>query len=320
LSKAHYSDVVLVPANCDALQKDGAVRDVAIGAFDASGAFIESFDLLRTSWTSRRAAFVRPQHRLTGEYVYGGVLFPHFGHFLLESLSRVWAIKELHGADILWHSQQPPRLERWQKQVFEILGIDESRFSYITHSTSIESLILPQPGYVNRHFAHPDHIRALDAFCGKRPTPDIKVWLSRSALAESSVRIDGEQELERALESDGWRVVHPQRLSIRDQLEIWSSAEIIAGFAGSAFHLAILIRDLQAKLVIFARRSDGMNANFQTIARARNLHQTTSIFAMDMLPERDGKPHPRIRSADGCVEQIYDVLSGRVAEREPTWL
>ncbi|MCR4667126.1 MAG: hypothetical protein K5657_07515, partial [Desulfovibrio sp.] len=42
----------------------------------------------------RPREFTTPKIRLTEDCIFGGFLFKHYGHFLLESLSRLWFAKE----------------------------------------------------------------------------------------------------------------------------------------------------------------------------------------------------------------------------------
>ena len=67
------------------------------GAFDATGKFIED----SATWRGENIPVVYPKsklidssqtHILDGTTLFAGPLFDHYGHFLLESTARLWAI------------------------------------------------------------------------------------------------------------------------------------------------------------------------------------------------------------------------------------
>ena len=64
-----------------------------------------------------------------------------------------------------------------------------------------------------------------------------KIYLSRSKLTNDLRKIIHEEELESLLRRSGWRIVHPENLSISEQLTALDDARVIAGNLGSAMHL-----------------------------------------------------------------------------------
>jgi len=111
------------------------------------------------------------------------------------------------------------------------------------------SAVVPRPSMMNRHglasrhFGHVRHVldRIFDAGPSLAALPatagSSKLYLSRSRLPAGLRRIHDEEALERDLEGLGWRVVHPQELSVAEQLECLAAAHTVAGCVGSALHL-----------------------------------------------------------------------------------
>ena len=56
---------------------------------------------------------------LTSNCFYGGILYPHYGHFLLESLSRLYAYNQEHGV-LTWSSVQTG-LIKYQHEILLLL-------------------------------------------------------------------------------------------------------------------------------------------------------------------------------------------------------
>lgn len=55
------------------------------------------------------------------EVIFGGYIFHHFGHFLLETLSRIQAIEKFSGTVVF--ASPTPTLAKYQLAIFKILGV-----------------------------------------------------------------------------------------------------------------------------------------------------------------------------------------------------
>src|SRR5690554_364906 len=81
------------------------------GAWHLDGSVIQECLLVRKGKKSGEVFLdnvVLDDYKPLSQAIYGGVLFEHFGHFLLESLARVWAFTELNpDLPILWHTHKP---------------------------------------------------------------------------------------------------------------------------------------------------------------------------------------------------------------------
>jgi hypothetical protein len=117
-----------------------------------------------------------------------------------------------------------------------------------------KKVLLPYPSMINRrsiskhHFAHVQ--TAVDRFycisqedkteclqqANRKDTID-KVYLSRSKLPGDLRWVHEEPELEKHLIERGWKIVYPELLPVSQQLKILAGARVLAGEAGSAFHL-----------------------------------------------------------------------------------
>lgn len=119
----------------------------------------------------------------------------------------------------------------------------------------VEDILVPEQGHILGERHHP----ALDAVIARhrfhKPLPGRRVWLSRSTLAREggSGLVEREADLEALLRAEGWEVVHPERLTVPDQLAACEQAEVIAGFAGSAFHLLLLGYGVRARVLLLDR-------------------------------------------------------------------
>ena len=78
------------------------------------------------------------------------------------------------------------------------------------------------------------------------------VYLSRTRLIDPNARrgIVNEPALESALASRGFRIVHPETLTLTDQIELFNAHTFVAGCWGSAFHG-----------ILFSLRADALTTN-----------------------------------------------------------
>lgn len=207
---------------------------------------------------------------LEGTHIFAGYLFPHYGHFLLESLANLWFFKKHPDVPIIWlgvHNQ--PDFNSVNKQFIELFDI-KNPIHILTEQTEVEELLVPSPGYLIHTRYEPEQVEALKLVEAPEPTPGKKIWLSRSNVGRGCAL--NEPILERVLEQNGWIVYFPEKHSIREQLDMLKDAEVVAGLEGSAFHTFVLIPDFKGKLHIFGRRRN-VEFDFIFIAETLGLDQ-----------------------------------------------
>ncbi len=253
----HFDQVTVMP-----------LRQGRTGVF-LNGEVIEETLLTRSYGRIHQPAdLVEPVERFDAETIFAGHLQDHFGHFLLEGLARLWHAKAHPALPIAWIGDG--RYQPWQIQVLDLLGIRNAPI-FISRPTAIRRLIVPEAGYVVQTRFEPWHAEFLGVFPNRPVAAGKKVWLSRSALPETSGNIVNQREIESRLSKAGWSILHPQLLSITDQLACIADAERIAGISGSAFHSFVLMSRLEASIDIFLRGP--RNQNYATIARVKGLRQ-----------------------------------------------
>ena len=205
--------------------------------------------------------------RLKNSYLFGGYLFRHYGHFLIETLSRLYALKQCAHVPIMFSSTHQ-EIVPWQWDVFKLLGL-RNPILMLTRPAVADQLMLAAPGFALPDSVTPEQIEALGALPAP-PLTDKKIWLSRSSNLGGGLL--NERELESRLQAMGWEIVHPQFLSIRKQVALIASSARVAGLDGSAFHTALLAREIRGRLTIFCLRSAGAHVYIR-IARMKGFAQ-----------------------------------------------
>ena len=75
-----------------------------------------------------------------------------------------------------------------------------------------------------------------------------KIYLSREKLKDGFRPVVNERKISAEFERLGYTIIYPEKLDFISQLQIIESADIIAGFIGSAFH-SILFTSKPKKLI-----------------------------------------------------------------------
>ncbi|MBT9289578.1 glycosyltransferase family 61 protein [Prosthecodimorpha staleyi] len=279
LVSRHYRNVCLTPLH----PAPDPAWLFAYAAYDDTGAAIEDLRFRR----GHRQSQVDPvpteePSRLDGDHLFAGILFNHYGHFLLEGLTRLWALRRAApDRTILWLRHHGRPMRSWHGQIFALFGIDQARFRFVEGATRIDRLEVPESGWISPTHSAPEYFDAIRLRCGTPVTPGRKVWLSRSRLADNQGRILGEAELEAVLRRRGWDIVHPETLSVAEQIDRLDGAEHIAGFEGSAFH-TLLFMDVPGRVQIFARRRPA-SRHFGIIAEQKGFAQALHYPALDYV-------------------------------------
>ena len=196
--------------------------------------------------------------RALPEAVYGGTLFDnHWGHLLMESLSRLWPLAEppnklgdLSDLPWLFRKSSTPK-EGVQGKLPDLLNAIEGmqqRALLPDAPICIDTIHVPDRSSVIGCFASAEFGRLgadigakiLGSAARRESFEGRKVYLSRRALPATKRRILGEAELEVALAAKGFESIYPEHLSLPDQIALFCEAEVVAGCIGSAFHTQLL--------------------------------------------------------------------------------
>lgn len=229
----------------------------ACGVLDARRQFCAA----SATWRGLRATMVAPQAapepvaRLAGRHLWCGQLWSHFGHFLCESLSRLWALDAL-GDDppdsLVFVPKRPvtggapdpvpggAALMRFQRDCLDLLGITIP-VTLIDRPTEVEELITPGQGFGLGAISTgtPEFRAFIGARFGREVAPEgpERLYLSRSALGGREGGALLEDRLEANLARAGYEICHPQHHSLADQVARYRAARAVVGLDGSAFHL-----------------------------------------------------------------------------------
>jgi capsular polysaccharide biosynthesis protein len=89
---------------------------------------------------------------------------------------------------------------------------------------------------------------------GRERSHASRIYLSRRLLKRRLRRLSNDAAAERRLARRGFTIVHPQHMSLVDQINTAANADVIAGVDGSALHLSAFMRPGARMLVLQTKR------------------------------------------------------------------
>lgn len=253
-----YNNATLIP------DSRGNSTQVRGGIYTQDKTFIKSSLLVRQKNT--RPAFnsmmpvkyKKPKHKLYGHYVFGGYLFNHYGHAIIETLSRIWSMQHTPYPFIYTTTNKFVQgFSQLHYDLFKLINLPQPL--YIDQPTEIENVTIPSMGVIIDNFIASEQINALSKFDANVYTMKHKTWVSRSlykkgiASDKHTQDIIFQKQIEEKLSNHGWIIFHPHEHSLNTQLQTISESYFIAGFESSAFHSLILIKNYKGKVLMFNR-------------------------------------------------------------------
>lgn len=256
-------------------ERDGDAK-LAAGILRADGSYCE----VSQGWIRARKPMPAPTlqpgeavQTLPGTHLFGGNFRGHFGHFLVESTARLWALDHLpvQPDSILYlpyRGEVGPieRVMEGHDGFYRLLGIDIPVRTYGT-PLRVERLFVPELGFgwAERYAGSPAYRAFMQGRLRAAVQPDggKKLYISRARLSAQRGGILGETVIEENLARAGYEVFHPEKHPIDVQIARYRAAERIVALDGSALHLAAYVTDPGTRVAMILRRSRALAADYQ---------------------------------------------------------
>ncbi len=244
-----------------------------------------------------------------GTHLYGGLLQnDHFGHFLIESLGRLWAapiVRDNLESIVYFPSRLGYSIPAFVHDTLRLLEV-KADIRLVNTLTKFERLIVPNQLLIPSQTieSHPvfieftgvlrDAPRTIDA------PPTDKLYVSRSKLEHHLPHLMLENLIEENLAREGYAIIHPETLNISDQLSYYNAATQLLFAEGSALHLyALVARPDQHVGIIKRRRTLRERLKWQIEAHGHSRVET--IDCIDRMFAHDGErrtSHPLLTILD----------------------
>lgn len=264
-----WSEEIITLSDATVVPPDESNFVQAAGVLDSAGGYCPQAAL----WRKYRPLTTEPPmpqtvpDSLPGRWLWGGVLWAHFGHFLVESTARLWALDHLDAPvdGILFIPKRPA--------VGEALRGFHTDFIHqmapglpirvAARPMRVEQLVVPGQGFGlgkitagTRSFRDAIHNRfARDI----EPDGPDKLYISRSALGLGKGGLLGEERLEELLREEGYEIFFPEQHDIATQIARYKAAKQVVAADGSALHLFAMVGRVDQPVAMILRRQSGAN-------------------------------------------------------------
>jgi hypothetical protein len=243
--------------------------------------------------------------RIRGPFIYGGHLNKHYGHFLVESICRLWYLKqsELNGnCRVIFFEHYRRSIRESYIDIFMSSIFDKRDFITLSHPAILEEVTIPYPSFILNRECHSVH-RVLPEFVAERcifdgiSKTDQPLYFSRTRLNRSNSFRDtlNEDILEAHLIEKGFAVVYPETIGLREQIALINKHRILVGICGSALH-SILFSRLSSPSLVCLSDKRKIDQNFIMVDAIKQA-KSTYISAFDTLSDHAKKAR-RTRQID----------------------
>lgn len=174
-----------------------------------------------------------------------------FGHFLLDFMSKAWAVEwaKARGMKVAVYATKRQGFLDFQEQLLRAAGLSGEDFVFLDGPARMRRFHRPSPLYYLHRGAHPDLIplcarlatnilhesfgpRGLKTGSGER------VYLSRRLWGKRRILVN-EAAVEGMLAGHGFAIVHPETLSLPEQIRVARHARHVAAPIGSQTYLSL---------------------------------------------------------------------------------
>ena len=255
----------------------------------------------------------------------------NFGHFVTETMSFLWPFlvgnpidPSLVGWPVMLTHCRPddpmaPLLQGLVNgcQCFPLFD------DQLPKALRLDQVLIPEssfslhascsPVYPRTAFAFGDWL--LDSESPRSPVVPVvgKVFISRSGLQRDVRCVDREPDLEAILQDNGWMVFRPEQHVLADQIAVYRSARVIAGFEGSALHCLATLGENPAGTSLIMLGDAYTSPDYLLQFRAQKL-QGFFVQCTDLDPATEHDPmHLRRRLLNVTPESLASMIEALAA-------
>jgi hypothetical protein len=210
----------------------------------------------------------------------------HYGHFLLDTLSRAWnwSVQDTAICPILLGN----RIPAFAQEIYSRIPRLAENLSLVNRTTRFDHVTIPSPSFVIDKAAHVQFKELCEAVAktvDRDEATDRPLYLSRAGLDPNSHRtIVGEEELEELLSREGFLVVRPETLPICEQIKMLRSHRYIVTPMGSACHSRLFSSSTKLMLVLSPDRFDANHVLCDLLSEG-DTHYVNVTYAPDLMSE-----------------------------------
>lgn len=293
--------------------KDGVIVNNfsdGFGIFTADGKFVESsrqFRGVRSQFVPKNIPENPPY--VDKEVVFLGNVYPHFGHFLLEHMNRAYALvkPEFHDMSVvLINNYDLKEVPAYVYGLLEAMGIRKENIIILNTTTRFKTVYVPQQSFNIPFFYADSFVDAFECMAERTNGKDYeKIYVSRAKL--SSGKTYGEEEIQNIFKRNGFHIIYPETLPLKEQISFMKNCRVLAGCAGTALHLSLFMP--KGGTVIQIKRNKKIKDNFfiqNLINSAKKLNSFYVSGSVEKVHTSHGSEMPQIIGMTKYMREFFN--------------
>ena len=209
--------------------------------------------------------------------VYCGYMVNHWGHFLIEGVTRLWYFLEQDASVdkyvFFLDEGEQRQIQGNYREFFQLLGIWD-KLEFINRPTTFRRVIVPDRGIHMRQGYAPKLLGVFDRIAENvRPQPDWdtpeKIYFSRSQFQKGQPFEFGFDALDNFFAKNGYTILYPEKVPLSRMIHYIRSCQVVATLSGTLPHNMLFARNGQKVEII--ERLVINNDNQTDVNRMRDL-------------------------------------------------
>jgi hypothetical protein len=192
---------------------------------------------------------IEKYHSLSGNYIYFGPLYNHFGHTMAEFIHRIipslllspWRQFIMISAKKEDHTNFN-NVPAFILDILSFLKIDRREVSILSDDFEVEKLFVCEQGSDFGAGPKNGYLRFLDQYTPSRldeifetTIPSLRTYVSRTGISHGGSFL-GERYIESFLRDSGYYIMHPEQIPLAKQMHIYRSSRVLVFPEGAACH------------------------------------------------------------------------------------
>jgi len=224
------------------------------------------------------------------EVIFAGYFLNHWGHFILEHVSRLWYFLNEKDTSLPIVYLGDRKLQGSYLEFFELLGINADRLVWVDKITKFRKIHIPDVSMVAMDYYTNEYAKIFEkirAGVSKDNNYPKKIFFTRRNLTKATITDFGAiKEIEDFFENNGYTLISPEKLSLKEQIKYLKSCEEYACVSGTLPH-NLLFADNNIKSIIL-NKSYGINPHQPLIEKVRGITPLYIDTHVSILPENIG--------------------------------
>lgn len=234
--------------------------------------------------------------------LYMGLYKKHWGYFLTFIITRLWYLLELEDISNIYITYTLSGEHGWNDRIegnflefFELLGIPKDHLIMVQEPTRFKQVIVPEHSFLPMEYYTDNFKKLLDYVKDKveleTETPK-KIYYTRTGLKKADRSDIGESQFVKIFSKNGYEVVEPSGLTLREQIWLLKNAEQIVAVSGTLMHNLVFVND-EVQIVALDRQGYPMLSHeYQgPINQMRALQITHIDASLRLLPVNGAGPN-----------------------------